>query len=150
VPELGRADAAILLCLARKEALDALPPQGESHRCRVAADELLLVYLGGSPDVARAQAALEPGGGLVLDHTDAFAVWTLAGDDAAEAFARLSAIALPSERPAFEQGAVAGVAAKAVVEDDCIHILVSSALGHHLRERVRAACADLGLRSAEA
>jgi hypothetical protein len=150
VLEVERADAAILLCLAREEALDALRPQGESLRCRVAADELLLVYLGGSPNVAGAQAALEPGGGLVLDHTDAFAVWTLAGDDAGEAFARLSAIELPSERPAFVQGAVAGVAAKVVVEVGRIHVLVSSALVHHLRERVRAACADLELRSAEA
>jgi hypothetical protein len=148
VLELERADAAVLLCLARDEALDALAPQGESHRCRVAADELLLVYLGTSPNEGRTAAALEPHGGLVLDHGDAFAVWTLAGDDADEAFARLSAIELPRQRPAFVQGAVAGVAAKAIVEDRRIHVLVSSALGHHLPERVGAACGDLELQSA--
>jgi hypothetical protein len=149
VLELERADAAILLCLARENALDAFPPQGETHRCRVAADELLLVYLAGSPDLAQARNALEPGGGIVLDHGDAFAVWTLAGDDAEEAFARLSAIELPRERPGFVQGAVAGVAAKAIAEHDRIHVLVSSALGHHVPERVRVACGDLELRSPE-
>jgi hypothetical protein len=150
VLELKRADAAILLCMAREEALDALSPQGESHRCRVAPDELLLVYLAGSPDLPQARSLLEPNGGLVLDHTDGFGVWTIAGDDADEAFARLSAIELPRERPGFVQGAVAGLAAKAIVEDGRMHVLVSSALGHHLPERVRAACGELELRSAEA
>jgi hypothetical protein len=136
VLELKRLPARITACLGPAEELEGLSPSPGALLCRVAPDELLLVALdGGQP--ATGTAAV-----LSVDCSDGFAVWSLAGADADAAFARLSAIELPAERPAFLQGAVAGVPAKVLAENGRLVVLVASVLGHHLRERVRAACAD--------
>lgn len=140
--ELSPASTTILVCLAPRDALDALPPVDGATACRVAADELMLVSFSGRLDAELLAARLAPSGGLLVDQSDAYAVWTLSGV-ADEAFARLSAVELPPRRPAFVQGAVAGVPAKAIAEDDRIHVLVGAPLGHHLRDRVVATCADL-------
>ena len=139
--ELRPASPSIVRCLARPEELDRLATPVGAQVCRVAPDELLLIGPPGSAgELLEACAPLASG--LVLGDPDAFAVWTLAGPQAEEAFARLSAIELPGGR-AFLQGSVAGVPAKVLVEAGRIDVFVSSALGHHLRERVLAACADL-------
>lgn len=140
--ELSPTRATIVLCLGPRNTLDALPSTEAAFGFRVAPDELMLVSLGGSIDPERMRLLLAPAGGLVVDHSDAYAVWTLS-DAAEEAFSRLSAIELPVGRPAFVQGAVGGIPAKAIVEDDRIHLLVGSALGHHVPDRVGAACAEL-------
>lgn len=140
--ELLRASAAILLCLGPREALDALVPTAGSVACRIAADELMLVSLTGPLDPGQTAAQLAGTGGLVIDQSDAYVAWTLAGASE-EAFARLSAIELPRNRPGFVQGAVGGIPAKAIVEDGRIHLLVSSALAHHLPDRVAATCGEL-------
>jgi hypothetical protein len=141
VLELSHANAAILLCLGPREALDVLPAEG-AFACRIAADELMLVSLIGPLDPGPPAAQLSGVGGLVVDQSDAFVTWTLAGA-ADEAFARLSAIELPGNRPGFVQGAVGGIPAKAIVEGDRIHVLVSSALAYHLPDRVAATCGEL-------
>jgi hypothetical protein len=141
VLELSPASAAIVVCLGPADALDALPPSEGAFAFRVAPDELMLVSLHGPVDSHAVALLLAPAGGLVVEQSDAYAAWTLAGA-ADDAFARLSAIELPRTRPAFVQGVVAGIPAKAIVEADRIHVLVSSALGHHLRERVEEACSD--------
>jgi hypothetical protein len=142
VLELSRSNAAILLCLGPRDALDSLPSVEGAVAFRVAADELMLVSLTGPLDPDPLITRLAAVGGVVVDQSDAYASWTLAGD-AEEAFARLSAIELPRDRPAFVQGAVGGIPAKAIVEEERIHLLVSSALAHHLRDRIGAACAEL-------
>jgi hypothetical protein len=71
---------------------------------------------------------------VVLDTTDGWAVWTLEGDAAREAFARLSAVPLPSE--GFAQGDVAHVPVKVVVTPERLHLLVPAMWGAYLRERV--------------
>ncbi len=150
--ELRRFEVAVIGCYARAKTLEELPMPSGAVRLRVASDEALLVGR------AEARAALlEAGtgylaeadsGGLALDVTDGFAAWTLGGEGAEEAFRRLSAVPLPGERPALLQGLVAHLPAKVIAEADALHVLVSSTVGHHLRERVLAACRDLKPREA--
>jgi hypothetical protein len=52
-------------------------------------------------------------------------------------------VPLPRERPAFFQGAVAGIQAKVLARDGRIDVLVVSTVAHHLRRRILAACRDL-------
>ena len=134
--ELRAVELRVVRCLGAAHVLDVLDPAGGTS-CRIAADELLLL----EPNVVPRDAEQC----LVVDHTDAFAAYVLTGDDVDEAFARLSAIRLPDARPAFLQGAVADVAAKVVADTGRILVLVSSSLGHHLRERALASCRDLGI-----
>lgn len=117
--------------LARPDVLDTFPELDGVFACRVAPDELMLI--GPVP-------AVDLPDGLVVDETGGWAVWTLAGPEAREAFARLSAV---PPGPGFAQGAIGAVPAKAIVLDDRIRILVAVSLGHHLEARIRAACADL-------
>jgi hypothetical protein len=131
VLEVSRSGAHVIRCLARPETLDALPGRAGVHACRVAPDELLLV---GEP------AEIDLAGGLAVDETGSWAVWTLSGPDAVEAFARLSAL---SPDPGFLQGAVAGVPAKAIVGEQEVQLLVAASLAHHVEARLRAACSDL-------
>lgn len=143
MPDLRAAQLAAVGCWARPEALDALPPL-DALSFRVAPDELLLLGDAGEELVERAQRALRDG--IVLDCTDAYAAWTLAGEDVEEAFRRVSAIRI--DRPQL-QGLVAQVPAKVVALEADLLVLVPSTLGHHLRERVLQACADLGVRELE-
>ena len=116
---------------------------------RVAADEALLLT---RPDDAEARLAdlgrqveqADPHG-IVLDRTDAFTGLTLAGEGAAEAFRRLSAVPLPGQRPVFLQALVAHVPAKVVALEGVMHAFVSSTLGHHLYERVLQVSRDLAV-----
>jgi len=80
----------------------------------------------------------------VLDATDGWAAWTLAGPDARAAFAYLSALHLP-EGDGATQGEVARVPAKIVTRGDAVHLLVPAMWEAHLRERVLADCAALGV-----
>lgn len=145
--ELALAEATVARCLARADALDSLPGLEDVFRGRVAADELMLIALApGRQDLVEAAAAhldgIDPDG-TVIDETDGWTIWTVSGDAVDEAFARLSALPLPATQSAFLQGAVAGVPAKVVAEPGRLHIVVVASLGHHVRERILAACADL-------
>jgi hypothetical protein len=152
VLEVTPTRAAIVRCFASPEVLDRLPQPAGSFPCRVAEDELLLVTspAAGGDALAEADAYLHEADphGLVVDHSDAFAVWTLAGP-VREAWARLSENPLPEPGPdgfAFVQGALAHVSGKAVVLPGVVHLLCLSTLRHFLRERIHAACADLNPR----
>ena len=65
----------------------------------------------------------------------------LAGDDAHQAFARLSELELPDE--GFVQGDVTRIGAKIVVTPGRITILVPAMLGAFVEERIRADCAEV-------
>lgn len=143
--ELSRPDVAVIRCCARHVALDEL---ARPEPCgRVAPDELLL--LAPSGDAARVlgglSAQLDDGdaAAIVIDHSDAFCVLSLSGS-AQEALARLSPIALPDD--GFAQGPVAGVPCKVFVTPDALLLLAPSTYEHHIRERIRVACADLDVR----
>jgi hypothetical protein len=153
VLELARTDAAVLCCLAQPHHLDSLANLDGAFSCRVAADELLLLAPAAvHRELLDPLAALLNGRdphSVVVDQSPGWSVWTLAGSDVGLAFARLSAIPLPSERPAFVQGEIAEVPGKAVFFPGCIHLLVPSPVGHHLRRRVLSACVDLQAYEAE-
>jgi hypothetical protein len=144
VLELALTEAEIVRCFARPDVLDGLPPLANAYACRIARDEVMLVAPGDSvrEHVSTFVQSADPAA-LVAEQSDGWAMWTLVGEEAAGVFENLSAIPVPSERPGFAQGEIGGVPARAIVLDDRIHLLVVSSLAHHIRDRVRAVCADV-------
>lgn len=146
--EITESRAAIIACLDTAEVLDRIPDHGGAFRARVSREELLFIGAASAAAelLAYATAFLERAGsaGLAIDVTDAWSVCTVSGAGAAEVWARLSENRLPDERPAFVQGAVASIPAKAIAGDGEIHVLTPSNLGHHLPHRIFGVCRDLG------
>jgi hypothetical protein len=153
VLELHAVPAEVIGCFGRPAVLDQISEAAQLP-VRVAPDELLLLSVGATSARPRRMQEIEAalgaqdGGGLVLDLSSGFAIWTLRGDDRFEAFSRLSALELPEgassvRPPAVLQGLVAHVPAKVVVSSDSLLLIVSSVLSHHIRKRVLVACADL-------
>jgi hypothetical protein len=146
VLEFASAQSAVIHCFAEPKVLDLLRPPPGAMAFRIAREELICV--SASAEGATVLAALSADLGsmdphaLVLNRSDAWAVFTLTGSDRANAFARLCTTRLPPP-PAFLQGDIGAVPAKAVIQDDRIHLMVSSPLGHHLRQRIILACGDL-------
>jgi hypothetical protein len=150
VLELRPLLTSVVACLARAEALNRLRVDA-AFPFHVAADELLLLSAPGNADAVASSAWAQLGDdALVVDQTDAFAGWTLRGDEALEAFCRLSTLSLGDERPITRQGLVAHVPAKILVANGSVHLLVPSTLSHHLSQRMRDVCVDLDLREADA
>ena len=149
--ELSPARAAVVRCFADARALDAFPSLGAVPG-RVAADELWLFGAARSgPDIARRATSYLAGAdpdGLVVDHGEAWCAWTVSGDETViqAAFARLAEFPLPtSAADAFLQGAVAQLPAKILWSRAAVHLIIPVQLGHHVAERFRDACGDLGL-----
>jgi hypothetical protein len=147
VLDVAEARVAIIACLDRPEVLDCLPDLGTAFRARVSPGELWLVGPAtAAADLlahAVAHLARAASAGLAIDVTDAWSVCTVVGDEVTRVWARLSENRLPDDRPAFVQGAVASIPAKAIVGDDQIHVLTPSNLGHHVPHRILQACHDL-------
>ena len=143
--EIGRFHAAIVECHAAAAALDALKVPPGAHACRVAPDELLLIAAPGRLDEllqrARAHLAVVEPGALVLDQSDGWTIFSLAGDGGMTALSQLALFPIRQRRPAFVQGAVAGVSAKLLLESGVIHLLVPCAAGDHVAGRLRDVCA---------
>lgn len=144
MPNVERTRAAIVECHAGAAALDAMPALPSAHACRVAPDELLLV---GPPTMAdkllrtaAAHLTAAESGTLVVDQSDAWAVFTLRGDDALRPLRQLCANPIPATRPAFMQGAVAGGAAKVLLFESVVHVLVPYTLRDHLAGRLCDVC----------
>lgn len=145
--EIQRSHAAIIECHASAAALDGLPTPPGAECCRVAPDELLLVASSSRVDELLRGAvthltSAEPGS-LVLDQSDAWTVFSLRGDQEADAFqplAQLSTMPFPAARPAFVQGAVAGGPAKLLLLPGVVHLLVPLSLRDHLDRRLRDVC----------
>ena len=77
-----------------------------------------------------------------MDVSDGWAAFELAGDDVAEAFARLSELELPED--GFVQGDVARIRVKVFSTPDRITILVPAMLGDLPRaSAIRTDCAEL-------
>ena len=137
--ELRDVPLAVVLCSADAAALDALVAPGHGARMlRTAPDEALFVASPAlAADVTREIedriAALDEDG-LVLEVSDGWAAWSLAGDDAHRAFSFLSHLDPPSDG-AFVQGDVARVAAKVLDEPNGLTILVPAYWREHVRER---------------
>lgn len=141
--ELHAIPADVVGCFGRPEALDQLADADELG-IRVAPDELLRLEERDRLIELETELSALDADSVVIDLSSAFSIWALRGVDRCEAFCRISALELP-EPPAIVQGLVAHVPMKVVVRNDELLLVVSSALAHHLRERVRVACADLAL-----
>jgi hypothetical protein len=85
-----------------------------------------------------AHAVLATDNPLAVDFSSGFVCLELAGSGWEEAFAHLSDLALPEQRPAVVQGPVAEVAAKAVVGAEGLLLLVPPQFAHHVREEILA------------
>ena len=132
--ELAREAVSVLGVFAEPAALDAL----DAHR--IAPDEAMVVGdPGAAPDVS-----VDDPQAVVLDATDGWTTYTLTGDGAREAFARLSALRLPDE--GFVQGDVVRVPTRVIVDGERLRILVPAMWGEHVRARILARCANLGVR----
>ena len=135
-------------CFASPEGAEAAMRTPRAFACRVAPDEVLLLARAGTAakvlETVSSQARPVDPDAVVMDVTDGWTAWTLAGPDAREAFARLSALVLPEE--GFTQGDVAHVPVKVVALPDRVHLLVPAMWGAYLRERI----ADVGIPVREA
>ena len=139
--ELQSVHSDVVGCYANPASLDRLSPNG-GRIVRVAPNELLLLGERGRLPELEAELAGRDPSSVVLDLSSAFSIWSLRGEERYEAFCRLSHIELP-DPPGVAQGLVAHVPGKVIVLEDELLVLVSSAVAHHLRERLRAACVDL-------
>jgi hypothetical protein len=146
VLELARSQSVIVSCLDDPDALDAMPPVGGAFTARIAPDELWLIGPASSTEALMAHATqhLErPGGyGIVTNVTDAWSVLTVSGAGMATVWERFSENPMPANRPGFHQGAIAFVAAKAIVCSSLIHFFTPAPQGHHLPQRILHGCAD--------
>ena len=146
--EFVSAQIAVIHCFTESNFLDALRAS-EAMVFRIAPNEAIAISAqSDAPMVLSSLSAelerMDPHA-LVLDRSDTWAVFTLCGRDRANAFARLCTTPL-HDPPAFLQGAIGGVPAKAVIQKGWIHLMVSSVLGHHLRQRILVGCGDLAPR----
>jgi hypothetical protein len=141
VLELSAVSTGVVGCFAQPQALDRLNGNG-GRSVRVAPNELLLLTDRSRVGELEGELGSADPTGLVVDLSSAFAIWSFRGDARFEAFCRLSQLELPGA-PAVVQGLVSHVPAKVVVLEDELLVLVSSAVGHHVHERVLKACADL-------
>ena len=142
-----RTHAAVIACYASGATLDALPAPPNAYACRVAPDELWLIapleLLADTERRATEYCARTEPTALVLDQSDGWTAFTLRGDEALSVLAQLSALPFPAARPAWMQGAVAGGAAKILLLDGEVHVLVPLTLRHHLAARLRDVCGSL-------
>ena len=134
--ELRAVSPTVVAVLAAAATCDSVPAPAGATRCRVAPRELLVIG-----DVDAAGIRVDEPGAIVEDVTDGWAAFELAGDDAAEAIARLSELELPDH--GFVQGEVARVGAKILAAPGRLTILVPAMLGAFLEERIRTDCAEV-------
>lgn len=144
--EFASAQSVVIHCFAEPNVLDMLRRPKGAMAFRIAVEEIICISARAEGAAVLAAlsadlASMDPHA-LMLDRSDAWAVFTLSGPDRANAFARLCTTPLP-QPPAFLQGDIAAVPAKAVIQNDRIHLMVNSTLGDHLRQRIIRGCADL-------
>jgi hypothetical protein len=147
VLELLSTEASVVSCFAAPDALDPLVAPSEGVVCcRVAPDEVMLIGRSGVAkdlvNAARGRIAQGDAHAVVLDASDGWAVWTLAGSGAHEAFRRLSAVD-PTGRT-YTAGDVAGVPVRMVSFPGRLHLLVGAMWRDYLHERLLEACRALG------
>lgn len=144
VLSIQRTHAAVVACHASAAALDSLPALPNAYACRVAPDELWLIappaLLAETVQRAAEHCASTEATALVLDQSDGWTAFTLRGDEAISVLAQLSALPFPATRLAWVQGAVAGGAAKILLLDGVVHVLVPSTLRHHVAARLHDVC----------
>lgn len=145
MPELSAADLAIIACHGDEAALDGWRGVLGTLHVPIAPDEVWV--LGARADRAGIleDAIAKLPDALVLDQTDGWAGWLVAGAGAAEILSRLMLAPVPPVGPALVQGAISGVAGKVLVTEPGYCLLVPAPVGEFLRDRLLAVGADLGV-----
>ena len=144
--ELTPTRVGVISCLASHEALAEIDPPDGSYLCWVADDEVMLV--GALKWIALEEAARaarrHDDDAVILDVSDGWSAWTLAGDGADDVLARLSE--LEHSGDGYLQGDVAHVPVRLIAHAERLHLLVPAMWEEHLRSRIRAAAVGLDLR----
>ena len=141
--ELLATAAAVVEAFADAQALDALAPAG-ARICRVAPDEMMLVSEPAAADrLTRDAGAVTAGDpdAVVVDASDGWACWTIAGEGAEAAFARLSELHAP--KTGVVCGDVAHVPVRVLGDDGALHLFVPSMWRDYLREQIVSRCAGV-------
>ena len=146
--ELIAAELAIVACHGDATALEGWRSIPSSLHVPVAADEVWLIGPRADRTGMLADAVARLPDALVVDQTDGWSAWTLAGDGAPEVLARLMLAPVPGTGPALVQGAIAGVPGKVLVGDGGVQVLVPAPVGDYLRDRILGVGPDLDIRLA--
>lgn len=117
---------AALRVVAAPEALDDLTLADEHPALRLASDDMLVIG---------AVSAQVVGEHLLVDEAG-FVGWWLTPEEVNEAVLPHVDWPLPTARPAFAQGLIAGVPAKLWLAEDRALLLCSAAYAHELMERL--------------
>ena len=136
--ELSTMTPAVTTVLASAEACErvsALP-----GACAISLGEVAIVGDASITALRQAVERIDPDA-VVRDVSEGWAMHTIWGGGAREAFARLSELELPAS--GFVQGAVARIGVRVLVDGDRVDLLVPSMLAAHLRERIEDECGDL-------
>ena len=128
------------------EALDKLTPPPGVRAGRVATDEVLWVSEPGRAEelvqALGAQLSGQRNRAAVVDHTDGYVLFTLAGEGHEELFARLSSIRIPRV-DGFVQGNFAGVPARIFRSQGRLQVIVTSDVAWFVGGRLEHAGHDL-------
>ncbi len=159
MPELFHVDhAAKIRCFGREATLDGLTRPAGTLVGRIAPDEVVFV---GAPGTAatlleelESQLQGEGNAALVVDHTDGWTFYTLAGEGLEEVWARVSAVRLPDADPSgaavFTVGKVCDVAAKVFVRAGRVDVMTGAEVRRHVEERFHHAGHAVGLSDGQA
>jgi sarcosine oxidase gamma subunit len=147
VPELWEVtSAAKVRAFGPPDALDALKVRSGVRAGRVAGDEVL--WVGDRESAGELLQALESQLGklgnraAVVDHSDGYALFSLAGPQREELFARLSSIRIPAAG-GFVQGSFAGVPARIFCSKERLEVIVTSDVAWFVGSRLEHAGHDL-------
>jgi hypothetical protein len=90
------------------------------------------------------EAMTEDDDAVVVDVSDGWSAWTLAGDGVGDVLSRLSE--LEHSGDGYLQGDVAHVPVRLIAHAERLHLLVPAMWEEHLRSRIRAGAVGLDLR----
>ena len=127
--EFSPVSLSVIGCFASAEAIETVSGGDQIHR--LAPDEAIAIDESESA-LAERLRRVDPDA-VVLDTSDGWAAFALAGSDARQAFARLSELELPAV--GFVQGDVARVHAKVLAAAQSVTVLVPAMWGEYLQER---------------
>ena len=126
MPDLKRISATRIVAL--PAALDAATWPDEALAFRLAPDEMLVTATVTSDMIDDPYAIVVPDAG--------FAGAWLPAEEALERLERTCEWELPRQRPAFAQGAVAGLPVKLWLEEERVLMMVPAPYAHDLKERM--------------
>jgi hypothetical protein len=148
VLELIPSRVSAISCLASAEALGELAAPAGTYLCWIADDEVMLIA---EPDAAQ-ELAKEvrrvlsgvDNDAVVVDVSDGWSAFTLAGDGARDVLQHVSELQLSGD--GYVQGDVAHVPVRLIALGTRLHLLVPAMWEEHLRARIRNAAARFDLR----